>query len=367
MQAYSSRALTRSVRGSWNLWLALARHPVFSTVANALGVFAGFVGALYTDDVRAAFPFRWGGWTGFAYHALIFWVFFIVFAFTFLSREWAADRLRAESERRLEDTIRTMPPRGFVLEFAQYFQQCHRATRAVENAASPKTDQIREAVCLTLSSVVHLASKYDAADGATYAANIMLYFESADAWKKYSGSTGHPEIKFAERDAAKDRLPLLVLEKRLSASTKSGPSSHGGPDPELTRLPDIALPVPEQSHAGRTEDGKRWRVLPGAPLTFFTLEPNIYEDTGALGEWCREHGDFSESICLEVEQYFGQDAVRRSIRSFASVPIISEDGASRIGVLNLHSSRPGILKDPGAPSQFFPLIQPFTRLLSVYC
>jgi len=163
----------------WSGWLRLAKHPLFATVANALGVFAGLVGALYTDDVRNAFPFQWQNLGGLSSHAVAFWFSFLIFAFTFLSREWSVDRQRVESEKRLEETIRTMPPRGYVLEFARYFELCHKAVRALESEASPTREQIRPVVRIVLSSIAHLARRFDGAEGSMYAANIMLYFENS--------------------------------------------------------------------------------------------------------------------------------------------------------------------------------------------
>jgi hypothetical protein len=348
----------------WLAWLRLAKQPMFATVANALGVFAGLMGALYTDDIRNAFPFQYQNLGDLSPHAVAFWFSFLIFAFTFLSREWSVDRQRVESEKRLEETIRTMPPRGYVLEFARYFELCHKAVRALEGEANPTRDQIRPVVRVVLSSIAHLARRFDGAEGSMYAANIMLYFENSSAWKANSGIASDLSIKFVERDTAADRVPVLVMDKTLSASTKSGPAGTNQPDPDMNDIVDVALPVPKQEQGGRTDDGKRWRVLPGAPLTFFTLEPTSYQDTDGLGKWCRDHGDFSESVCLEVDRYFGQELAKAGIRSFASIPLASIDDKFPIGVLNLHANRVGILTDPGAPSQFFPLVRPFTALLA---
>ena len=78
----------------------------------------------------------------------------------------------------------------------------------------------------------------------------------------------------------------------------------------------------------------------------------------------RERGDFSESVASQIDQYFGQDSVRNVIGSFASMPIKSSLGGNSIGVLNLHSNGLEMLTSAGAPSQFFPLAEPFTSLLA---
>jgi hypothetical protein len=73
--------------------------------------------------------------------------------------------------------------------------------------------------------------------------------------------------RFVELEAALDRIPLLILEDSLTASTDCQP---GDLDPAMRGVANLALPVPAEGRNGRSEDGRRWRVLPGAPLTFFT-------------------------------------------------------------------------------------------------
>ena len=76
MEQYDRVRIRAGLALAWTYWLNLARHPLFSTLANTLGVFAGLIGALYTDDLRAAFPFQWHNWSGLSLHALLFWLFF---------------------------------------------------------------------------------------------------------------------------------------------------------------------------------------------------------------------------------------------------------------------------------------------------
>jgi hypothetical protein len=112
---------------------------------------------------------------------------FLIFTFTFVSRESAVENTRIESERRLYQTIRTMPPRGFVAEFARYHEQCFKAVRALERTPEARRNQVVEVIRLILWSIASLARKYDAAIDATYGANVMLYFESPGKWTEYSG------------------------------------------------------------------------------------------------------------------------------------------------------------------------------------
>jgi len=284
-----------------------------------------------------------------------------VFALTFLSRAWSIDKQREASQRQLEETIRTMPPRDFVAEFAKFYSQSHKAVQALDAGSPVSKEDIQAAIRMILHSIAQLARRFDAAQQCIYASNVMLYWSSVEQWQKHANAETMPNIRFVELEAALDRIPLLILEDSLTASTDCQP---GDLDPAMRGVANLALPVPAEGRNGRSEDGRRWRVLPGAPLTFFTQKSNSYGNAGELGKWCRERGDFSESVASQIDQYFGQDSVRNVIGSFASMPIKSSLGGNSIGVLNLHSNGLEMLISAGAPSQFFPLAEPFTSLLA---
>jgi len=351
--------------------------------ANVLGVVAGILGSLYAPDIlSAAFhlgnPFKpqtvdWA--------ATWFWGCLLIFGFSFLSREWAVQELQQESEKRLSqsyqtltETMATMPPRGFVLELGEYYTQCYRVVRALQRT-TPNGAQIEQVIQLILRSIASLARKFDAEHGACYGANVMLHFASPAAWSAFSGEeVGALHVAFIEPDTDIRNLPVLVLQPRLSAQTEVQAQAdaqvqtdvHGGqlgPDPALNGLRHFALPVLEHNH-GRSADGKRYRVLPGAPLTFVVQEPNAYADSSQLGAWCRKNGDFSDSICQEVEAYFRQEPAATHFRSFASIPITSPLDGQRLGVLNMHSNRVRLLWKSETPSQFYPAILPLQSLLA---
>jgi hypothetical protein len=341
-------------------WLQLARNPIFATFANALGVFAGLVGALYSDDIRSAFPFAWRHLDGIEWAALWFWVCFLIFALTFSSREWAVQKIDTESELRLSDLIRTMPPRGFVVEFANYYDKCSEAIAALSLIAAPKRDQIGPVIRLLLRNIATLAQRFDGKSGDIYAANLMLVWKSPAEFRSADPAHLDPNINFVEPETNVEAMRILVLDSSLSASTEE--SEPMSPDSRIASINRFALPIPEDGRS-RSADGKRWRVLPGAPVAFVEQEPNAYDDTVGLGKWFDQYGDFTESTRQAVEGYFGSEQTRRAIRSFACLPLTSP-GAERLGVLNLHSDRPNILSAAGAPSQFYPLIRPLTVALA---
>jgi hypothetical protein len=184
-----------SIQG-WRWWTGIARQPVFATIANVLGVFAGLLGALYTDDIRSAFPFALGPYSGISIHAVIFWSAFSVFALTFLSREWSIDKQREAAQEQLEETIRTMPPRDFVVEFAKFYSQSHKAVQALDAATAATEAEVQAAIRVILYSIAQLARRFDAAQQYTYSANIMMYWPSLDKWQKHANTQSMPDIKF---------------------------------------------------------------------------------------------------------------------------------------------------------------------------
>ena len=89
---------------------------------------------------------------------------------------------------------------------------------------------------------------------------------------------------------------------------------------------------------------------------------SIYSDTRKLAEWCRKEGDFSPSLCMDIEQYFQSERATK-LRSFASIPLIDSSSNGRIGVLNIHRNNTGLLEEREPVKIFYPLMQPFIYLL----
>jgi hypothetical protein len=249
-----------------------------------------------------------------------------------------------------------------VLELAGYYQRCHKAVRALHEEPGHHPEKLERVIRLVLWSIASVARKYDAELGATYGANVMLYFPDASSWAEYAGeSPAHLDLRFVEPEADTGKLPILVLQKALSACTRDG--NAGEPDISLQNLRNFALPV-SQLNNGRSTDGKRWRVLAGAPLTFLCQEPNAYPDSRRIADWCRESGDFSNSLCQQVERYFDSEPAASAFRSFASIPITCAVSGARIGILNLHSNKVQLLYKAETPSQFYPVLVPFQILLA---
>jgi hypothetical protein len=187
--------------------------------------------------------------------------------------------------------------------------------------------------------------------GIVYAANIML-FEPAATLQNESERV-RQRLRFAEPEIDVAALEG-VLELRLDLSTTSEAADYGR-DPSLQPL---ALPVPV---ATRSADGLRCRVLPGAPRAFCERTLDLYVDTWTLGAWCREQGDFTESVCRQVEEYFRSQS---NVRSFVSFPLMQLRSQRPVGVLNIHRSKEGILRT--SQTQGREAIQHFSALIGPF-
>jgi hypothetical protein len=173
---------------------------------------------------------------------------------------------------------------------------------------------------------------------------------------------------------------VLDLDLELSAVRLPGVEHEEHPAPDQS-LKALALPVPVKDDI----EAPNWRlrVLPGAPLAFIRAQqqeppfvpiPDLQADAFGLGnDWFNQYGDFRRSVIEEVEHYFKEEATGkfRSVVSFA----LRKPNQQReiLGVLNLHSDQPGILRTGGpatpleranSAEQFSYLIDPILSNLS---
>jgi hypothetical protein len=322
------------------------RGPIYATLVTLLAVIAGVLGSVYSSQIGRSFPLYWGPYDSFSLKVLLFWSTLVAFALLFFFRQAATDKARQQ----LIELIRTLPPADFLSEFDRVLGECEQAVEQVRKGSSQSADAIEGAIRVVLDGIVTLAALFDGRPyGVTYAANIML-FEETRSLAQEELERLMERLRF--REPVLDPCALRgVLNLQLSLSTTTA-TTAAEPDENLQPL---ALPIPPSS---RSEDGRRWRLLPGAPLAFVTGNMELFTDTSTLGEWCRKYGDFSPTVCAEVEAYFGSSTGMR-IRSFLSFPLADAD---KIGVVNIHRDQPGLLGEREPAKQFLPLMRPFRHL-----
>ena len=129
----------------------------------------------------------------------------------------------------------------------------------------------------------------------------------------------------------------------------------------------LALAIPTKENESTVHAGEsRSRVLPGAPRAWLEKRLQVYTDASDLLDWCRSEGAFSEVIIGELEHYFTGDSAPK-IGSFISSHLEIGD-EEPVGVVNIHRSSPGILKNQEASADLFyhvsrPLLLMLTRLI----
>lgn len=345
----------------------ILRHPATAAVITILLIVTGGVGSIYSVEIRRAFPFQWsphgrfllGGPWSYSPQATIFWVLVVASALIFYFRQRADDRAREIAQdalisraRNLEHLIRTLPPPNFLSVLAQILGQADRITDAINAANKPDREDLVQGLRHLLNLTAKLAQSFDGNDPAVhYGANIMSV--------RYSGSMNEAEeaeiqsrLFFCEPEASVDQL-LGVLDLNAEFSTTADDSTAKA-DPNLE---PFALPLPAEPY---TETG--YRVLPGAPMAYFTRQADGFADTAELRQWCDSEGDFTNAVKDELEDYFRH----AQFRSFLSIPLFATADATEqldddpIAILNIHSDRLGLLATANEPaSHFVSIIRPF--------
>jgi hypothetical protein len=344
----------------------LLRHPLFATAITLLIIVAGLLGSIYANEIRRAFPFYWGPGK-ISWEAAIFWVLALISALTFFFREQSVvfeeQKLqgRALSQaRRFEYLIRTLPPENFLELFGDFFGAANKLVEAAFREPKPSPQPrnvVEQSVRHLLRMIATLAQEFDGDHlNVEYASNIMLF-------KPSNGMSSEQRVEIRERLLFCDESVAIsnlkgVLELQVPLSAIAAEPS-ASPDP---RMSAIALPIPKTA-----EVEGRFKVFPGAPLAFVSKEADSYGDSRALAAWCMEYGDFTHEVIEQVRSYFATS----HIRSFVSIPLFetAADGSDQrdhdpIAVLNIHATRPGLLRGRTEPlGHFVQIMRPFQLFL----
>lgn len=352
--------------GSDSLWAP--RSPIYATALTVLTIVTGVMGSLFTGEIRSSFPFPlfYGQIPRgpVSLTATAFWTLVVLVSLMFFLREWVTERQRTAAQQKLDETIRTLPPRGFLRSFKEIHQRTQTAAMLVllEPDESPEVDRdaVSNAIRIVLSGISDLAREFDGRD-ARYAANIMI-FRTPEQIEPGEFGQLVSEMRFVDLDLIQGMKAtaslvgvrgVLHLRLDLSTATDVDPTDK---DPLL--VGPLVLPIPNSI---RSEKG--YRVLPGAPLAFALRRLDAYANTQDMAKWCEREGDFSKTVCAELADYFSEQSDSK-IRSLVSYPIEFMQEEEPLGVLNLHSDGTELLGAQRALEAFVPLINPFTGLLA---
>jgi len=349
-------------------WLStFGRSPIYAAVVSLLAVVTGFVGSLFSPEIKAAFPFYWGSGR-FSWEAALFWGFLVGTGLLYWWRQVVVDRDRKGAEdallgqsNKLEELIRTLPPGDFLEAFGRNYSGCSGLVYdlLVGHEEERERATVESALQTVLLAMAGLARHYDGTpDDVVYGSNLMTYMAGSEIPNPVPGHL-EEAARFLGGTIEEKRGELqgvLWLRSEYSGRVPGDATSGDTPDPSLRAL---VLPIPRTE---KTVQGA-WRVLPGAPLAFCRKRPNGYEDTATMATFCEVEGDFPPSVIQELRGYFGEPQ-SQGIKSLVSLPVLSPRDSECLGIVNIHRDRPNILKQPDAQALFFGVMGPFCVLVA---
>jgi hypothetical protein len=341
-------------RAILNRW---PHHPLWPTFLTLLVIATGEYGAVFGEDIKAAFPIS----LGWSWHATAFYSLAFVAGWLFFWRQRADDHQRAaltEQTEKLETLVKTLPPANFLEHCAKYYLTADKAMEVAFGPLPGQLDQqnLERSARHILRLVAALAQAFDGNhENVTYAANVML-FRASDSLSPLQQSAIEKRLQF--REAGVHCIGLKGVLDLVTQFSTTSTSKEESPDESLHR---IALPVP---HEPKTRQG-RYNVLPGAPYAFAMSEFSYFADTWDIPNWCEQCGDFTAAVREQLREYFQR---AQHFRSFVSIPLVSTgqilgfadaEDKTPLGVLNIHSNRLNLLKGgaSGALGGFNPLQQ----------
>jgi hypothetical protein len=361
--AGKSQSLLNSVR-------RIAYKPWFAAVTAVVGAYAGFMAAIYADEIRRAFPFPipWHSlrmWAGpVVWPALITWVALAGFGLMFGLNSWALTKrtdlqlgeLRANTSR-LQDLIQTLPPESFLSGYPRSLSAFYEVAFKGATAGAAPND-VRDGILGVLSSLTFMVQFFEGSnEEREYCANIMLY-RSFEGLPATNIAEYERLAKFTEQEGtgASAWSGVLELIPSLAVFLKDGKASA-----DRTRLPRFVLEVPKVRYR---RDGGKLAVLPGAPEAFCQGVYTVVENTVEMGAECRTRRALRHSVADALDRYF-QYGDGQEIRSFISIPIFPAKASDiePVGVVNIHKASEAIL-NRAAFELFVPLTAPHTLVLS---
>jgi hypothetical protein len=271
-------------------------------------------------------------------------------------RSSAEHRLIGQSDALLEQTeqlrqlVQSMPPTNFLDVYGRQVDLCHRThIDAYELVAeNPRaSEELAQMTRVILRAIGKVFAVYDNAEGAAIGVNVMLFVRP--------DHLADVRLDFAPDDLSLEELDgALLTDRRVSARTDR-PGSD--PDPDLAEL---ALPVPRRRfiQAG----GREYRcVLPGARFAWTERTTVAYASQAELLEWCTRECALPEAVVNSLRTYLR--AAGHAVQSFVSLPLLALNGDAPIGVLNVHSDRPGLLEDRRPDEKLHALLKPLLSLV----
>ncbi|MBE2187240.1 MAG: hypothetical protein IAE99_10760 [Rhodothermales bacterium] len=359
----------------WNGW---ASTPLYATIQVVLAAFVGLLGSVYSSELKTSWPLWWG--TGGEMAPRVVWLFWAMLVGTgllFWKAKWLDVREQkavrelsrdlAAQQKEMAALLTTMPPPQFLEHFKLLYEKAAQAAMLALDDPAPKPDDLRKAIRQVLYHYAQTAEAYDGEagrQGHTYHANLMRFAPipkdpqaRSDLRKRLSFNGG--------QDLSELKGSLEGI-RSLSISTQQESAAD-------ETLAELWLPVPK---VARREDlAKPWQVLPGAPRAY--CPEDGYHDAclsiESMLQWCDDETELRPEAVRQLKRYF-EEGEGKAIRSFVSARLPSplseasaeaQESAPAWGVVNLHRSTQGMLKDSlEAVAMFASVSFPFYVLLA---
>jgi len=373
-------------------------HPGYAGFTAVVGGLAGLLGSIYSAQIGTVAPFsyllrdEWKDTVGPVIAVVLFLLTLFAFGLMFgagfraqlRAQDEATDRLDAgmasagvkftEQLDRLESTLRSLPPAGFLVEFEDQFHTAFSIASEALACSEEKNleEQLSNAIHACLAAMLLLAAAYDPpSKGVRYTVNLMALRKVPDGAPDRESFRARlqlfePSGSLDGLEGGLELVPRFMLTLLPSEADLSSVTPEDQSDADATAQA-IILPVPKpefRMDAGRTT------VLPGAPAAWCssgTLQ--YFPDVANLVDALRTQTALRPSVATAAEKYFAEHEVGRSVKSFIALPFglpADEPGTyvTRYGVVNVHSSATGLLGQNEA-SLYAPLTSPLRALLGL--
>ncbi len=289
-------------------------------------------------------------------------VLFFVLAAGFSGHKWAEATRSKQHFDFLASSVETLPPQEFLHKFSQWFHQsCESITIGLKEPDKPSEGSVkrdpREAIKELLTALAALALSFDPRRSNIRCSINVMVFEAFPTTDPTRSATLLKNAKFVEPQTCETSLAgVLVLDPELTLTIYKNQTE---PDKAVSPL---ILPIPATSL--RSDRSKRTTVLPGAPAAFCDNEYQFCDSTDQFDTMMANTG-LRPAILGEIVDYFLNEGA--GIKSFISLPLnipVTGGNCIRVGVVNIHSDKPGMLRGLRGVQLFTPLAEPYCIFLA---
>lgn len=323
---------------------------ILTLAAITCGAIASIYSATLQEDVPKLLTFDF---VTLSPEVIYFGKALLVFTILYGLREIRLGGRLKRDQRKLIETINTMPPKALISASASMFRQLldtiHRevdSKRGEEKVAASK-----ETLRIALDYLGSLVAKFERSPlNTVYSVNIMRYVPIVELDGKAAvKSLLHEQLRFIQPKSLDSLEGVLWLCTELSSTSAVDDSSAID-----TSLKPLALPIP-RSGLQLTDKSN---FIPGAPEAF-DQGVSLVADTSKMADIAEEYCNLRAEEVAEIKTYFLQDSSKR----IGSILCIRLPGDTHPGVINIHCSKSDILSGDDQLYNYIHLVTPFVETI----